>query len=173
MNPQEPKNEMALSPLGKIKSDALRLLSVRPRSIEELRKRLLLKRHEPQSIEEVIAAFKQQGLLDDDKFAQLFATSLVYSRPASKKRIGIQLKQKGIPDKVISETLSRLEDYDETKTARELVANRFSRMSGLSPEVRKRRLFGFLKRRGYDNGVIFSVLKGLAENSEEAADDNG
>ena len=49
----------------KIKSDALRLLSFRPRSEKELRQRLKLKKHPAPLIEEVLDLLKRQGMLDD------------------------------------------------------------------------------------------------------------
>ena len=145
----------------KIKSDALRLLSFRPRSEEELRQRLKLKKHPAPLIDEVIGTFKRQGVLDDTKFAKLFAESRVYSRPAGKKNLELDLKKKGIPQALVQETLAGLKDYDEKKIAKDLVFKRYQKMTGIPRERKKARLFGFLKRRGFGNDVIFSVLSDL------------
>ena len=78
----------------KTKSDALRLLAARPRSVEELRGRLRLKKHPDARIEPVIELLKKQGLLDDEKFAKLLAVSKTLSRPVGKKQLAIQYQQK-------------------------------------------------------------------------------
>ena len=134
---------------------------MRPRSVEELRHRLKLKKHPAASIEPVIELLKKQGLLNDEKFAKLFAGSLVHSKPVGRRQIERDLKKKGVSSAVIQDTLSNFKDYDEREAARKLVENRFRRMSGLTAEKKKTRLFGFLKRRGFSNEAIFSALSSL------------
>ncbi len=158
---QTQKGPAADDGLLKVKSDALRLLAFQPRSVEELRSRLKLKRYPDDLIAQAIDALKRQGLLDDTKFAKLFAESRLYSRPTGKKQLETDLKKKGLPQALIAETLGGLKDYDEKKMARELVQTRFHRMTGVSAEKKKTRLFGFLKRRGFGNDVIFAVMKEL------------
>lgn len=147
--------------LVKIKSDALKLLSFRPRSIKELEERLKTKRYGSELIGKAVAQLKQQGLLDDEKFGRLAAHSALYSRPMSRKRLEIDLEKKGLSKDVVQNSIKSLGDYDEAKVARELVFGRFQRMTGLSDEKKKARLFGFLRRRGFATGVIFSVLSEL------------
>ncbi len=145
----------------KIKSDALRLISFKPRSIDELRRRLKLKKYPDAKVEETIESFKKQGLLDDEKFARLFAHSRVYSRPSGKRQLEFDLKRKGLSDSLVAETLKSLGDYDEKKAARDLTYARFQKMTGVSKEKKKARLFGFLKRRGFSDGAIFGALAEL------------
>ena len=150
----------------KIKSDALRLLSFRPRSEKELRQRLKLKKHPAPLIEEVLDLLKRQGMLDDAKFAKLYAESRVYSRPAGKKNLELDLQRKGLPKDLIEKTIAGIQDYDEKKIARDLVFRRFQKMTGLSKEKKKARIFGFLKRRGFQTDVIFSVMSELFKDDE-------
>lgn len=147
-----------LSEIEKAKSDALKFLSARSRSTAELEKKLKRKRYSAMAIEETVAVLKRQGFLDDEKFAKLFANSLTYSRPTGKSKLKFDLKQKGVPADVIERTLGNLQDYDEAKMAEELVRKRLRLMSGVPEEAKKRRLFGFLQRRGFASDVIFKAL---------------
>lgn len=153
--------------LLKAKTDALRLLSVRPRSIEELRGRLKLKKHAAIVIDSVMDLLKKQGLVDDERFAKLYAESRVYSKPSGRKQLEFDLKKKGLPRELVSKTLSNLSDYDEKKAAKDLVAKRFERMGGVSAEKKKGRIYGFLKRRGFGNDVIFAVMEELFKGAAE------
>jgi regulatory protein len=153
----------------KAKSDALRLLSFRPRSVEELRSRLKRKKRYPgEMIERVIGAFQKQGLLDDEKFAKLYAQSRIYSRPVGRRRLALDLSQKGLSRELVAETLAKLSDYDEKQTAKDLVFTRFHKMTGVSREKKKRRLYGFLKRRGFANDTIFAVMSELFKGEFDA-----
>ena len=137
------------------------LLSFKPRSIQELSERLKKKNHSDALIKETVEFFKKKGFLDDVKYAKLLSQSQVYSKPTGKRKLEFNLKQKGLSGEIIHETLSNLEDYDEKKMAYDLVVGRFSKMTGLSDETKKRRLYGFLKRRGFEDESIFAVLNDL------------
>ncbi len=167
VNISEPEERLLL----KAKSDALRLLSFKPRSILELENRLKLKKYDPALVQKVVMSLKAQGLLDDEKFAKLFANARIYSRPSGKRQLESELKEKGLSKETVQKTLNSLEDYDEKKAARDLVWSRSQKMTGISNEKKKSRLFGFLKRRGFSNDAIFSALteifsgKGCGESS--------
>lgn len=154
----------------KIKTDALRLLSFRPRSVEELRQRLRQKKYTAEAVQEIIETLTKQGLLNDALFAKMFANSKIYERPVGKRQLEIDLKKKGLSAPLIQETLGGLKDYDEKKTAMDLARERFLRMEGLSDEKKKTRLFGFLKRRGFSNDAIFGAIRELLKNTEGLQD---
>ncbi len=155
----------------KAKSDALRLLSFRPRSVEELRNRLKLKKYPEEVIQSTLESLERQGLLNDEKFAKLFSHASVYTRPTGRRKLEFDLKKKGLALSIIEKTLSSLEDYDEKKVAHDLVATRFHKMTGISKEKKKARLYGFLQRRGFSSEAIFGALSELFSESE--IDDNG
>ena len=151
----------------KIKSDALRLLSFRPRSISEMRKRLKMKRYSSELIDETIDFLKLHGFLDDEKFAQLYANSRTSTRPSGRRQLAFDMERQGVPKGIVTKTMEGLTEYDEHAAARELVSLKFAKMSGVSDEKKKARLFGFLKRRGFSNGIIFDVLKQLFSEVED------
>ena len=79
-----------------------------------------------------------------------------------------QLRQKGVNQEIIEEALLVVSDADELRMATELVERKARAMSRLEPEVRKRRLFGLLARKGYNTSIALRVIQDL-----EAADFNG
>ncbi len=150
----------------RIKTDALRLLAARPRSIAELRSRLKLKKHDERLIDEVLDSLKKQGMLDDEKFARLYAGSRVHSRPAARRQLEFELRRKGLSKEIVGRTLDGLGEYDEKKAARDLVFARFHKMTGIPPEKKKARLFGFLRRRGFSTETALAALNGLFKDAE-------
>ena len=163
------KKEAVLSQdpaLVKAKKDALRLLTFRARSVEEIRARLLRKKHEKAVVEETVAYFGAQGFLDDEKFAKWYAMSRLQSRPSGKRQIAFDLKNKGVPASVVSRTLNGLEDFDEKQIALDAVLKRHKTMGRLPENVSKTRLYGFLKRRGFTSEAVFYALGKLYKHVE-------
>lgn len=153
--------------LLKVKTDAMRLLTFRPRAVEELRARLREKKHDEALIAEVIALFEKQGLLNDQQFARLYAGSIMHSRPSGRRLVERDLRRKGLSESVIRKTLAeQAPEGDEKNAARQLVQARLGKMTGISADKKKARLFGFLKRRGFATSTIFSVLGELLKKAE-------
>ena len=145
----------------KAKSDALKLLSFRPRSVEELREKLKKKQYSAEIVESVLEALKSPGLLNDEKCSKMFSESKMYGSPVGRKKLEFELKRKGLSEHTVSETLANLKDFDESASALELARRRFDRMSGVSDEKKKSRIYGFLKRRGFQDDVVFEVIRKL------------
>ncbi len=161
MEPTSPEDDRR-----RIREAAIRLLAVRARSAEELRRRLILKRFPAEQVERVVADLQAKGYQSDEAFARQYAEekrTLSGWAPARLKR---ELRARGIAagliDKIVTET------YQELDLAAEVLPRALSRWRSskeLSLEKRRRRLTGYLQRRGYDWETIRSVLKS-AEQAE-------
>ena len=149
----------------KTKKAALRLLAFRPSSESELRQRLAQKKLPVDAIEHAMAELRQSGMLDDEKFAKLYALSRIQSRPTGKGQIGFDLKKKGIPARLVESALGSLKDFDENATALELARRRHARMTHLKESVSKMRLYGFLKRRGFGHEAVRFALSKIYKNT--------
>jgi regulatory protein len=138
---------------------ALRLLAVRPRSAAELARRLRMKGYGPEIGEEVIARLREQGMIDDAAFAGSLVRDRVRLRPQGARRMAGELRAKGVDEQTaraaIRETLED-EETDETELARRAAA-KWRPRPGEEPAAARRRLHGFLSRRGFDGDVIREV----------------
>ena len=153
--------------LEKTKKAALRLLSFRPRSENELRDRLKRKKLPAESIDRTVEYLFKERMLDDEKFARLYALSRMQSRAFGKGRVRRELALRGVCASLANDTMRAIEDMDEADVAMELAQKRLAAMKGLPREAKKRRLHGFLMRRGFGTGVIFKVLEILLGVAEE------
>ena len=139
---------------------ALRLLAVRPRSAVELARRLRMKGYGAEVAEEVIGRLRELGLMDDAVFAGMLARDRVRLRPQGSRRLANELRQKGVDEETartaIRETMEG-EETDERELARRAAA-RWKPRPGEEPGRARRRLHGFLARRGFDGDVIREVM---------------
>ncbi len=139
---------------------ALRLLAIRPRSVREMRDRLARRGYEKKSIGLVVHELIELGLLDDRKFAAQWVESRMAFKPMGAARIRQELAAKGVDREIVESTLSKYrEELDDQEAALALARRKMKSLQGLEPEVARRRLAGFLGRRGYAPSVINAVLK--------------
>ena len=156
----------ASSPIEKARVQALRLLKFRSRSEAELRIRLGHSGFSSSVVEELLTEFKEKKLLDDAKFAQLFATYRLEAKPMGRRGLLESLRLKGVSGNQATQAVEQaFEEKTELEMAREAASTRVSHMKGLSPQVVQRRLFGFLGRRGFSTDVIYRVVREISSRS--------
>ncbi len=146
--------------LERAREAALRLLTVRARSVGELRDRLARKAFAEDVCDRIIDDLTAVGLLDDRDFARLWAEERVRLRPVGRRRLTNELRAKKVDTAVIDEVAAEVyEEHSETELARRALKKR-TRSGG--PDVverERRRLEGFLLRRGFSYATVAEVLK--------------
>ena len=146
--------------LKKAKFYGLRVINFRPRSSEELITKLKDKGYAEDIITEVILEFEKKGLLNDTKFSRLWIESRMARRPKGASVLRQELKAKGVKEEVIDKALDSLKNnYSEYEVVKNLADSRMPALEGLDKTTAKRRLVGYLQRRGFDFDTIMKVVE--------------
>ena len=152
--------------LRKAKSSALRLLKLRPRSVIELRDRLLQKNYPAAVVEKVVNDLTAAELLDDEAFAKAWVNWRLSGRPVGLRRIAQELKDKGIARDVIDGLIAASkEDFDEHAVVKGIAERRIQQRAQKSVPFlkRKKRVLDYLLRRGFSADVISRVIRDIKE----------
>lgn len=144
---------------------AMRFLGYRPRSESELRKRLVQRGFQSDSIEAVIARLREQSLVDDVAFAQFWKENRDTFSPRSQWLTGLELRRKGVSDDIISTVVS---DVDDDDSAYRAALSRGRRLPLSDYQTFHRRLADFLKRRGFSYSVITRTVRRLWQELEQS-----
>lgn len=140
---------------------ALRLLTARARTRDELRQ-ALARRSVPDDVTtRVLDRFTEVGLLDDAGFAQQWVTSRQSRRHLSRTRLRQELQRKGVDSNDIEAALAGVGVAQELEAARALGRKKLATLSGVDATTRYRRLAGVLTRRGFSTGTVSTVLSEL------------
>ena len=100
------------------------------------------------------------GALDDAAFAQMWVDDRGIKRGYGQQRLRRELRGRKVPDHLIDDALSALDDHDEVAQATQLARARAQRMpANLDPPRVAQRLVGFLMRRGYPGHVAHDVAR--------------
>jgi regulatory protein len=133
------------------------------RSVAEL-KRLMRPRVEAETeygqtlIELVIRKLKDQGYLNDAKYAAAYSSFRRDNEKFGRMRVVTDLKIKGVHGEVIEKALeSFYDDVSEEKQAREYL--RRKRLTKPNDQKQAARIFRQLTRAGFGSKTIFKILK--------------
>jgi regulatory protein len=141
---------------------AIKALGRRMRSEAELR-RLMKMRVEPGPVGEsasaaVLVRLKEHGYLNDQAFAETYARLRQENEKFGQRRVQQDLKQKGVADALISETLeARYGQTDEEALARAHLERK--RLHKPENEKETARIMRRLVGAGFSTGVIYKVLR--------------
>lgn len=140
---------------------ALDLLSARPYTVRQLRRKLVQKEVPADEADAVIARLLGAGLLDDERYALAYARSKLVGQGSSARRISQELARKGVSAELSKQAIEQVvidEEVDTRAVIERVARKKFASMGDLEPAVLRRRLFAFLARRGYELDEIREVV---------------
>jgi regulatory protein len=146
---------------------AARYLSYRPRSESELRERLSQRGFGKDTVESVIARLRKQGLVDDAAFAKFWKDHRQYFNPRSRWLTSLELGQKGVAREIIDQAIEAVDDED---TAYRAALSKARALSRCDYKDFRRRLGGYLQRRGFNYQVIGRTVNLIWQENEGGQD---
>ena len=144
----------------KARESALGYIEYRPRSIREVRKNLHDKGYDEIVVNQVIDRFLDVGLLDDMAFAKYWVDQRETFKPRSQMALRQELMQKGVDRTIIDNAVA---DVDESAAAQRLAQKQSSRYVNLDEAAFRKKLMGYLQRRGFNYGIIKEVTDEIWE----------
>ena len=145
---------------------ALHFISYRPRSSMEVRQNLTKRGISETLTAETVNRLQQNGLLNDESFAKTWTENRNEFRPRSKSALRMELRQKGIDEEIIQTVLE--EQVDEEALARAAAHKHARRLEGLEWTEFRKKLGGFLARRGFSYATLAPVVSEVWKESQAA-----
>lgn len=158
---------------AKVRSRALTLLDSRGRSRAELKERLLAAGFMEKLVTGVLDDLAAVGLVDDRRFAEEWVRQRSEMRGKSRQVLDRELQRKGIESSLRVEALDTLDPETEKEKALELARKKAKSLKSVPADRSEndkwlRRIVGMLGRRGFPQGLSFSLGKqALQERIEE------
>ena len=148
------------------------MLAAKQRSVEELRERLLAGRGATSElVETVIERLREYGYLDDERFAQSYASLRIQQRPIGRQRLQRDLHLKKIDKQTVDAALDQV--FDQTPEA-DLIDRAIAKRIRLRGRPRSReeakKLFDHLLRQGFAFELVSEKVRALAKSE---IDDSG
>jgi len=152
------KNILTQKNENEAKEVALRFLSFRRRTEKEVKEKLQKKGFDEKTIKRTIAKLKEYDLINDLEFATAWVKERLAYKPRGKKLLWQELWKKGIRKEIVDQVTQEL-CQDEDKSVLELVEKIKKKYKNLEPPVAKRRMYGFLLRRGFSYETVNQAMR--------------
>jgi regulatory protein len=151
---------------SKAVNSALLLLTTRPRSIKEIRTRLKQKGYSEPAIDAAIEKAEGWNYVDDEAFARFWVENREANRPRGRRLLEQELRDKGVDREIVRNAIDEA-GINEIEAATELARAKMRSYAKLEPEVARRRLAGFLARKGYNFEVVKPAIAAAMDDELE------
>lgn len=146
------------SDFGKLYQRALEWVFVRPRSLRELSdyltRKVREKKLDPAYIDRILDRLVDKGYVDDAKFATYYLENRFVKKGISKKRLVLELRQKGVAEDIIEAAFAE-SPRDEVEEAKKIIAKKRAKYDD-------EKLMAYLCRQGFS----YQLVRSLIQNSE-------
>ncbi len=165
---QTPNSEPNLEKLEqRARNILLFQLSAGAKTAHQLAERLKVKEIPDELATRLIERFIEVGLIDDRAVAETISRSRREGKGWSNAAIRRDLIKRGVAKELIDEVLAPIDREVELATATRIATKQLLRMAKLEPEVAKRRLVGFLSRKGYSSSIVFEAIRQAQQASSQ------
>lgn len=149
--------------------DALRFLSFRPRSAAELERYLKGRGADDVVVAAVTGRLRRIGLVDDEAFARYWIENRAAFSPRGARALQAELRAKGVKQETIEGALEEGDEDEGSEEERAYQAGlkRLRSLGRLDEETFRRRMYGFLQRRGFDYDAVRDATERLWKEKDE------
>ncbi len=155
---QDVKDYKQLSDDDNLYNRTLSFIAMRPRSQWEIRFYLERKKTPASLIEEILNKLSIVGLIDDRKYAQAYVNDRRLLRPASRRKMMMELMKKRVSEDIIREVLGSEPDHETS--ALQQVISRKRRQTKYQDDAK---LMRYLAGQGFGYGDIKAALQQTTE----------
>ncbi len=140
---------------------AVKLLAAKPRSVAELRERLLEKAWtNEEAVDAALAKLKEYGYLDDERFAFGFASYRVRQKPVGRQRLARDLQTKKVPRETADAALDLVfQETPEEDLIDRAVEKRVRLRGRPSTRQETKSLFDHLLRQGFSYDLVYRKVR--------------
>lgn len=159
MEPPEGTGVPALDETARKALDrALTFIEYRSRSSGEVNNRLRRWNYDPRTRAMVISYLEDCGILDDLELARVFMGEML-QKQYGYHRVKDALLAKRIDRELVEQALTEYPAEEELARAVELARPLVSRLSGDEPRAARKKIVGYLTRRGYSHGTALEASR--------------
>ena len=113
------------------------------------------------TIERIIAQLKKEKFIDELRFTRSFIKDKIRFNKWGKKKIEFGLRQKRVPESIVSEAFLDFTDEELNESLHDLLQKKWKTIKGDSDYNRRNKLIRFGLSRGFDMNNIMKCIENI------------
>jgi regulatory protein len=135
--------------------------SYQERCISEVEKKLKDLAVQSKLIPGIINQLQQDGYLNEERFSKAFAGGKFRLNKWGRNKIAFEMKIRGIPELIIQEGMTEIDDAEYLQTLKELMFHKFNEIKSDKKANIREKIINFAYGKGYEMELILGVIKDM------------
>lgn len=113
----------------------------------------------PEAKDEIFLYLIQENYLNEERFTRSYIRGKFYIKNWGRNKIRMNLKQKGITEKLIATCMDEIDEADYAETVQKLYENYFSSQKGVKDYQKKSKTIRHLLSKGFEYETLLEIIK--------------
>jgi len=109
----------------------------------------------------LIEQLQKEGYLDEKRFASAYARGKFRLNKWGRQKIGFELKIRGIPETIINEGLTSIDEEEYIKTLKELMIRKQNELNRNEDLNIREKIINFVLGKGFEMNLVLDLMKKL------------
>ena len=112
----------------------------------------------PEAKDEIFLYLIKENYLNEERFTRSYIRGKFYIKHWGRTKIKMNLKQKGITEKLISKSMDEIDADDYEKAINKIYEDYFSKQKGLKEYQKKSKTIRYLISKGFEYELVWNVI---------------
>jgi regulatory protein len=158
------KNKKLTYTVDEAKKRLERYCSYQDRCHKEVTQKLYEMRMIPEASEILLLYLLEENFLNEERFAKSFSRGKFNIKNWGRNRITLELKQRDISKYNIDMALKEIDQDAYHNKIKFLAVKKYELLSEPDSIKKKKKLIDFLLRKGYENYLVYDIVKEITQN---------
>ena len=157
---------------------AVKYISIRLRSIKEVKDYLLKKGGSNNEVEDAVQKLIESGYLDDDRFTKAFIKDKLKFTTIGDYKIKMQLNKLGVSTSIIEDNMNKIDEHIIEEKIKKIIEKDKKTNKKYSGQILKNKIYNHLLNQGYSQEKVITIINKydfqykIAENSKNISGDD-
>lgn len=137
---------------------AVKYISIRLRSIKEIKDYLLKKGGSNNEVEDAVQRLIESGYLDDDRFTKAFIKDKLKFTTIGDYKIKMQLNKLGVSTSIIEDNMNKIDEHIIEEKIKKIIEKDKKTNKKYSGQILKNKIYNHLLNQGYSQEKVITII---------------
>lgn len=137
---------------------AVKHISIRLRSIKEVKDYLLKKGGSNNEVEDAVQKLIESGYLDDDRFTKAFIKDKLKFTTIGDYKIKMQLNKLGVSTSIIEDNMNKIDEHIIEEKIKKIIEKDKKTNKKYSGQILKNKIYNHLLNQGYSQEKVITII---------------
>lgn len=137
---------------------AVKYISIRLRSIKEIKDYLLKKGGSNNEVEDAVQRLIESGYLDDDRFTKAFIKDKLKFTTIGDHKIKMQLNNLGVSSSIIEDNMDKIDNNIIEEKIKKIIEKDKKRNKKYTGQILKNKIYNHLLNQGYSQDKVITII---------------